>query len=37
MDGKRSPFVIYFNIIRWNTLIALILPFLTISPEQYRK
>lgn len=37
MDGKLNPFIIYFNIKRWNTLIALILPFLTISPEQYRE
>lgn len=30
MDGKPNPFIIYFNIKRWSTLIALILPFLTI-------
>lgn len=30
MDGKLNPFIIYFDIKWWNTLIALILPFLTI-------
>lgn len=33
MDGKLDPFIIYFKMKRWNTLIALVLPFLTIPPS----
>lgn len=33
MDGKLNPFVIYFSIKWWNTLIVLILAFLSIPPS----